>query len=469
MSDRKLPNIPNTGIVSGYANGVGQNIVANICTTLVGGVCLQFGLTKSKSFDDWADWPIWLVVAGLLILVTFGGRSIYLSVSRWRKHAAVRSGSGDRIALMIAAIAGDTNGNIREIIRETIKRDLGQAVEILVWPESLIVAEGHDADAEALAEATAQEWLKKKKCDILLWGRAKSNDVVSLRTTVAKSGSTSPESHRLTDLLDLPLSALSSLGAAISARVAALAAPAVDDRGRYLVPAMKDVATQIEPLLANMNEAFSSDTRGALFFNYALVRSTIGLQAGNNDDLAKAIAAFREALKEFTRERVPLKWAMTQNNLGGALYGLGERESGTAKLEEAVAVCREALKEFTRERVPLQWAGTQTNFGNALCALGNRESGTVKLEEAVAVYREALKEWTREHAPLQWAVTQNNLGNALCALGERESGMAKLEEAVAVYREALKELTRQAAPHWHDMAELNLSRCLALLEQRRKT
>ena len=66
----------------------------------------------------------------------------------------------------------------------------------------------------------------------------------------------------------------------------------------------------------------------------------------------EAVAAYREALKERTRERVPLDWAMTQNNLGNALFRLGERESGTARLEEAVAAYREALQERTRERVP---------------------------------------------------------------------------------------------------------------------
>jgi hypothetical protein len=38
-------------------------------------------------------------------------------------------------------------------------------------------------------------------------------------------------------------------------------------------------------------------------------------------------------LQEFTRARVALEWAMTQNNLGNALLMLGERESGTAKLK----------------------------------------------------------------------------------------------------------------------------------------
>ena len=50
---------------------------------------------------------------------------------------------------------------------------------------------------------------------------------------------------------------------------------------------------------------------------------------------------------------------MTQKNLGNALLRLGERESGTARLEEAVAAYRAALQENTRERVPLHWAMTQ--------------------------------------------------------------------------------------------------------------
>src|SRR6185437_1999590 len=98
-------------------------------------------------------------------------------------------------------------------------------------------------------------------------------------------------------------------------------------------------------------------------------------------------------------------WAMTQTNLGAALPTLGERESGTARLEEAVAAYREALKEYTRERVPLDWAMTQTNLGAALQTLGGRESGTARLEDAVAAYRAALTERTRERVPLDWAAS----------------------------------------------------------------
>ena len=88
---------------------------------------------------------------------------------------------------------------------------------------------------------------------------------------------------------------------------------------------------------------------------------------------------------------MPLDWAMTQNNLGIALKRLGERESGTARLEEAVAAYRAALAKYRRERVPLQWATTQNNLGAALRALGEREAGTARLEEAVAAHRAALE------------------------------------------------------------------------------
>jgi tetratricopeptide (TPR) repeat protein len=96
--------------------------------------------------------------------------------------------------------------------------------------------------------------------------------------------------------------------------------------------------------------------------------------------------AYRAALQEMTRERVPLQWAMTQMNLGSALMALGERESGTVRLEEAVAAYRTALQENTRERVPLEWATTQMNLGNALMTLGGRENSTAQLEEAVAAW-----------------------------------------------------------------------------------
>lgn len=64
----------------------------------------------------------------------------------------------------------------------------------------------------------------------------------------------------------------------------------------------------------------------------------------------KSVTAYREASKEYIRDRIPLNWVMTLNNLGDALRIFGERESGTARLEEAIAAYREALTIFDTAR-----------------------------------------------------------------------------------------------------------------------
>ena len=126
----------------------------------------------------------------------------------------------------------------------------------------------------------------------------------------------------------------------------------------------------------------------------------------------------------------------TQDNLGNALITRGERESGTARLEEAVAAYREALKERTRERAPLGWAATQNNLGNALLELGRRESDTARLEEAVAACREALKETTREHLPLDWGYDAGQ--SRQCALGARGArGRDGFDDATTSYKRVI--------------------------------
>ena len=218
--------------------------------------------------------------------------------------------------------------------------------------------------------------------------------------------------------------------------------------------------------MGELRGATDRDAMGAWLFEQAGKLYHRGSAKGQNAALLFAIAAYRAALEQRTRERVPLDWAMTQNNLGNALLALGERESGTARLTEAVAAYRAALEEYTRERMPLSWATTQNNLGIALATLGARENGTARLTEAVEAHRAALEERTRERVPLDWAQTQNNLGSALQTLGARESGTARLTEAVAAYRAALKEWTRERVPLQWAGTQNNLGIALATLGAR---
>ena len=165
----------------------------------------------------------------------------------------------------------------------------------------------------------------------------------------------------------------------------------------------------------------------------------LGERESGTAQLEEAVAAFRAALEERTRERVPLDWAATQTNLGAALASSGSGRAGRAARGGGRGLSRGAGGIDARAGSARLGGDAETISATALETLGERESGTERLEEAVAAYREALKEWTRERVPLDWAATQNNLGTALVRLGERESGTERLEEAVAAFREALEE------------------------------
>ena len=135
--------------------------------------------------------------------------------------------------------------------------------------------------------------------------------------------------------------------------------------------------------MAVIQGAASPDALGRWLSNKAGEYYKRGDRRGENAALLVAIAAYRAALLEYTRERAPLDWAMTQNNLGAALQTLGEREAGTGRLEEAVAAYRAALEERTRERAPLQWAMSLGNQGDVMVWLADRSRDLALARQAM--------------------------------------------------------------------------------------
>ena len=99
---------------------------------------------------------------------------------------------------------------------------------------------------------------------------------------------------------------------------------------------------------------------------------------------------------------------------------LGKRDSGTARLEEAVATYRAALEERTRDRVPLGWAETEQNLGKALETLGERDNGTARLEEAITTYDEALAVFVAAGADRYESICRKERDNARKALDQEK-------------------------------------------------
>ncbi len=111
-----------------------------------------------------------------------------------------------------------------------------------------------------------------------------------------------------------------------------------------------------------------------------------GRDKGLAFDLEVSIAL---ALASLDRAQDADERGATQNNLGNALQTLGERESGTARLEEAVTAFRAALEERTQDRVPLNWAATTLNLGLAYASLFDKTGDQAWLDKALSAVRAA--------------------------------------------------------------------------------
>ena len=260
--------------------------------------------------------------------------------------------------------------------------------------------------------------------DGALWGNVVTlkdlaNLVVQTKGAPADQ-QTGQQTLKLDDRLGVAPEALKDIGPLIAARFAADCALAYEG-GRYVADVLAPTIERLRTLLQASPAWLAGDAKGRAWHDFATALATLGEQNGQNAPLEAAIAAYTQALKEFTRERVPLQWAMTQNNLGNALAALGRRETGTQSLEAAIAAYSQALKEFTRERVPLQWAATQNNLGAAHEALADKGvEARANLAQAVRLLEAALPVF-REASPFNAETAERNLARIrakLAALGE---------------------------------------------------
>ena len=105
-----------------------------------------------------------------------------------------------------------------------------------------------------------------------------------------------------------------------------------------------------------------------------------GRDRGLNLDLDISIHLARQFL---TRATTPDQRGAALIDLGRSLEALGSRETDPARLEQAVQAYRDALLESTRDRVPLLWAMSWGNMGAALTVLAERTDDPAMARQAL--------------------------------------------------------------------------------------
>jgi tetratricopeptide (TPR) repeat protein len=162
--------------------------------------------------------------------------------------------------------------------------------------------------------------------------------------------------------------------------------------------------------------------------------------AGRRGPLLEAVKAYQQAVQcGLSLEAHPDLYAEAQNNLGLAYLSVPVTAAGD-QLRTAVAIqsFREALKVYTRESAPKRWASTTLNMANALQYMPSGEPAQ-RLMQAVELYEEVLTVRTRADDPIGYARVLANQGNALSHLGQFAQALEKLGEAHKLF-------------HWYDEA-----------------
>jgi tetratricopeptide (TPR) repeat protein len=169
-----------------------------------------------------------------------------------------------------------------------------------------------------------------------------------------------------------------------------------------------------------------------------------------------AIGAYDKALKVYTRDRYPMDYGRTQNNLGTAYSTLAEVEGKAENSKRGIGAYDKALKVYTRDRYPMQYGTTQYNLGNAYSTLAEVEGKAENSKRAIEAYDKALKVYTRDLYPMQYGMTQYNLGNAYSTLAKVEAKAENCRRAIEAYVEALKVRTHDRYPMDYGRTQNNL-------------
>ncbi|MEO1042271.1 MAG: hypothetical protein AAFX52_08270, partial [Pseudomonadota bacterium] len=366
----------------------------------------------------------------------FGISELIKEVFRTKRSAPTDSGDY-KPRVLISMLLGDRDGKARDDLYEALSNDdCGNMFDVEFSGRSFASRSAHQKKARALGHH-----LRSRNADVIVHGQF---DAEKHRYFLSFYGSPGARrqhlSAQLTDDLEIDRERIKELSSVIAARVLETLPDGVAQGGFY-------VADQLTPLMPKLRHVITTvdpdNTHARISYRAALGR--LAEQSGQSHWLEERLA-FEQREDRTGRGKYADTWQERGSSLfsrGNALKGKGERGDDQA-LEDAIAAYRLALGEWTRERIPLDWAMTQNNLGEGLRIKGERGDDEA-LEDAINAYRDALQEMTRDRVPLQWAMTQNNLGNALQVKGERGDDEA-LEDAINAYRDALQEMTRDRVP-----------------------
>ena len=299
---------------------------------LIGLACIAAAAYLYKNWDSVQKWP------GIGFLVK--------RISR----APIPVADPNRFSVMMAHLEHDASGEYEQLIVEELKEFKGLQVLRL---DRCITLEGPvPEEAEKKGHKSARYYLDKSGSSVLIWGtiiKCDNRTVPKLYWTAAAGKELKAKQYGVlgTDAeLRMPQFFWSDLRVVLGLLIASRAVE-VTTEDEY-VAELPQLISRVRTLVAAADGRpdWTFDSMASTYSILAAALYVYGRQTGYSQPIEEAISIYRKLLKVQVGKRVPLDWAATQNNLGLALWTLGERESGTTRIEEAVQAFRAALVPY---------------------------------------------------------------------------------------------------------------------------
>lgn len=175
---------------------------------------------------------------------------------------------------------------------------------------------------------------------------------------------------------------------------------------------------------------YAAPRRARILQNLANALANISVRSGDPVSITlmdEATEKYEEALSLVSISEDGDIWAMIQQNLGAALSLRAKQCDNDvdrlAYLARAIEAFRAALRLRPQESKPLEWAMTTQNVAVALLETANATRGKgrlVLLKQADKLLHDTLKARNRDTAPFDWALTQENLAIVAKSLAEHD-------------------------------------------------
>lgn len=246
------------------------------------------------------------------------------------------------------------------------------------------------------------------------------------------------------------------------------------DSAEFMVRYKIKFGDALEPLIREVSAitkdprntaGWSTDTRARVNLILGIASRTSGVELKSKDSLNAAVAYFQHTLDDWTRDRDPLEWAMTQRNLADALSQLFGLDWHDAPLHPAVTAFQNALAVYQSRSDRLDSAHVQLGLASGYEIIARYEPGRENVSKAVDYYRAAADGFDPRTYPDDWGDVQLKLANALRVLAFWDKGTKNIEDAIAANRAALTVYSKQGDPIRWAEAQGQLAQCFSQLGQ----